>query len=52
MKVQDAFRAQYFLACLEREAKQSERALSHISFFSSSLHDILKICQKRLQKQF
>ena len=41
MKVQDVFRAQYFLACLEKEIKRAEKALSQLSCFSTSLHDIL-----------
>lgn len=41
MKVQDVFRAQYFLACLEKEIKRTEKSLSHLSCFSISLHDLL-----------
>lgn len=41
MKVQDVFRAQYFLACLEKEMKRAEESLSHLPCFSISLHDLL-----------
>jgi len=42
MKVQDAFRAQYFLDFIETELKEIEEALRVLDFFDSSILDILQ----------
>lgn len=41
MKAQDAYRAQYFLACLENEIQRAERAFCHMTCFSGSLYELL-----------